>query len=206
MFTVADFVSKYDSYSDEELMDIHSNMAGYSIESQEALHIVIQKKGGLDKLLKNLEEKQTIENEINRIRKETAITGSQNIDPAFIKTVTNSNILPAEKVKEIIDTKYKEIESELDDKKIKPRTIVMGSVGAAIASLIGGALWGLQLIYSHRIFFFLLAGLVLICYGIIKVLTRQSYKNLVVIIATIVSVILSVLIGTVLYNFVGYQG
>lgn len=205
MFSIADFIQKYETYSDEELFEIHNNQEGYSAESLEAMNAVMKKRGGLDKLFQGIKEKQIIEAEVRRIEKETESMGSQHIDASFIKTITTSNILSAEKVNEIIDNKHAEIELEMDDKKIKPRTIVMGIVGGSVASVTGGILWGLQMIYSNAIFTMLFIGLIILCYGIIKIATRQSYKNIIVIIATVISVVLALLIGELLYQVIGYQ-
>jgi hypothetical protein len=205
MFTIKDFVAKYEDYTDEELIDIHHKMADYSQEAQEALKIVIQNKGGLEALVKRLEEKQILANEVGRIAKETAEFGSKGIDVSFIKKMTNSDILSAEAVDQIIDNQYSVVQLELEDKKIKPRTVFGSLIGGAIASLVGGVLWGLQMIYSKRIFYILFVGLVLLCYGIIKISTKQSKKNSVVLIATIISVVLALLIGQLLYEIIGYR-
>jgi hypothetical protein len=127
------------------------------------------------------------------------------IDASFIKKMTSSNILSPEKVHEIIDNEYSVVQLVLEDKKIKPRTVFGSIIGGLIASLIGGVLWGLQIIYSKRIYYILLFGLVLLCYGIIKVSTRQSKKNSVVLITTIISVILSLIFGQLLYEIIGYK-
>ena len=204
MLSVSDFVSKYEKYNDQELHDVYLNIEGYSNEAKEALNIVLEKKGGLESIVKRLEEKQVIDNEIKRIAKETAELGEQGIDSSFIKTTTSSKILSAEKVNEIIDKQFIEVENHLEDKKIKPRTIVGSVIGGLIASLIGGVLWGLQLIYSGRIFYLLAIGLALLCYGIISAATKQSKKNSVVLIATAISIILAVLLGQLLYEIIGY--
>lgn len=205
MLSVADFISKYEKYTDEELYDVHINIDGYSTEAKQALAKVLESKGGLEPILKRLEEKQIIENEIKRITKETEELGSQGIDSSFIKTTTSSKILSAEKVKELIDNKYIEVEQELEDKKIKPRTIVGSIIGGGIASLVGGILWGEQLIYSHRAFYILGIGLALLCYGIIKFVTKQSKNNTVVFVATVISFLCALIIGQLLYEAIGYR-
>ncbi len=205
MLSISDFILKYENYTDEELHDVYLNQETYSDDAQKALQIVLEKKGGVEPLLKRLEEKRIVENEIQRIKRETAQLGSNGVDPSFIKTTTASNILSPEKVNEIIDNKFAEVERELEDKKIKPRTIVGSIIGGAIASIIGGTLWGLQMIYSHRIFYILGIGLALLCYGIIKGATKQSKNNKVVLIASIISIILAILFGQFLYQIFGYR-
>lgn len=206
MLSTADFVQKYESYTDEELHAVYLNQAGYSDEAIKALEIVLENKGGLDALLKRLEEKHIVEKEIHRIRKETAELGSKGIDSSFIKSTTASGILSPEKVNEIIDSQYAEVERALDDKRIKPRTIAGSIIGGLTASIIGGILWGLQMIYSNRIFYILGIGLALLCYGIIKLATRQSKNNIVVLVASIISIALAVFFGEMLYAIYGYQG
>lgn len=205
MFSVDDFVLKYKKYTDEELLDINSNILGYSNEAQIALGRVINSKGGLESLLKKAESKAILLNEENRIAKETMDFGKEGIDASFIKTVTISTILSEEKVKEIIDRKYVEVEAEIEDKKIKPSTIIGSITGGGIASIIGGAFWGLQMIYSKRMFYIFFVGLVLFSYYVIKALTKQTKNNSFVFIATIISIILALFIGQLLYEIVGYR-
>lgn len=205
MFSVDDFVLKYKKYTDEELLDINSNILGYSNEAQIALGRVINSKGGLESLLKKAESKAILLNEENRIAKETMDFGKEGIDASFIKTVTSSTILSEEKVKEIIDRKYVEVEAEIEDKKIKPSTIIGSITGGGIASIIGGAFWGLQMIYSKRMFYIFFVGLVLFSYYVIKALTKQTKNNSFVFIATIISIILALFIGQLLYEIVGYR-
>ena len=97
MLSVSDFVSKYEKYNDQELHDVYLNIEGYSNEAKEALNIVLEKKGGLESIVKRLEEKQVIDNEIKRIAKETAELGEQGIDSSFIKTTTSSKIFLSSK-------------------------------------------------------------------------------------------------------------
>lgn len=204
MFTVNDFVLKFADYSDEELYLITQNKEGYSKEAIEAADIVINKKGGIEEISKRIEAKAVVQKEIGRIQKETKEMGIGGVDSSFIKTVTTSSILSEEEVKEIIDNKYSEVEAEIENKKIKPRTIGGSIAGGAIASVIGGTLFGLQMIFSNRIFYILVIGLALLCYGIIKFSTKQDKNNTVVLIATFLSTIASICIGYLLYSIIGY--
>jgi len=123
----------------------------------------------------------------------------------FIKPLVTSDILPKEKVHEIIDTKFGQFEAHLTDTAINSKTILYALIGIAIAGILGGTLWGLQLMYSKKIFVIFIAELALLCYGIIKLTTKKSKENRVVLIATILSFILSILIGGLIFEIVGYQ-
>lgn len=205
MLSTSDFVIKYEKYTDEKLYEIYRDQDGYSTEALEALRIVLEKKGGVDALLKRIEQQRIVEKEIQRIKKETSQLGTNGVDASFILKTTTSTILSADQVKEIVDSKLEEVNLELEDKKINPRTIVGSIVGGAIASIVGGVLWGVQIIYVHRIFYIFGIGLALLCYGIIKGATKQSKNNAVVLIATIISVILALLIGQILFEMIGYK-
>jgi len=206
MLTIKDFISKYENYTDEELYNVYKNMDGYSNEAQQALGVVLENKGGIESIITKLKEKQIVNNEITRIAKETTELGRGGIDSSFIKTTTSSAILSQEQVNAIIDSKYAEVELELEDKKIKPNTILGSILGCGVATLVGGTLWGLQMIYSNAIFYMLLIGLALLCYGIIKLFTKKSKNNNAVLIATFVAFILSILLGDFLYQLIGYRG
>jgi hypothetical protein len=66
MLTIQDFVAKYETYSDEELYKVHHHLENYSEEAGKALNFVMEKKGGLDSLIKRLEAKAIISNEKKR--------------------------------------------------------------------------------------------------------------------------------------------
>ena len=205
MLSVADFISKYEQYSNPELLAIHNTINGYSEEAQEALETVIQKRGGIEKLLEEEQKNKLLQKEVNRIARETQQMGNDGIDPEFIKTITTSSILSKEQIEQVIDKKYAAVEAEIKDKKITSKTIVGSLVGAGVATIVGGTLWGLQLIYSQRIFYLFVIGLALLNYFIIKFITRQSKNNIVVVIATALSIILAILFGQILYGMIGAQ-
>jgi hypothetical protein len=206
MFTVKDFIARYRDYSEEELIGIYHNIDGYSNEAKEALNTVIDERGGLEKLLKNLADRKVIADEQARIAKEAFELGTQGVDPSLIKTLATSGILSADKVNEIIEQKYSEVEAEKADKAVTSRTIVGSIVGGLIASIVGGIIWGLQMVYSHRIINMVFVVLVLLCYWIIKIATRQTIKNKAVIIATVLSIILALLIGQAMLATMGFAG
>ncbi len=205
MFSVKDLVVKYDAYTDEQVFDVYASIDTYSNEAKEALNIVIAKRGGLEKLIEREKERNARSKEIERIKLEVTRLSTSDTDDSFLKKIVTSNILSNEEVNEIVHNTLKVASQEKEDKEIKPRTVWGSIIGGGIASLVGGSLWGLQLIYSKKVFVILLIGLVLLCYGIIKFSTRQSNKNVVVLITTIVSVLMAIIIGQFIYEIVGYQ-
>jgi hypothetical protein len=118
-------------------------------------------------------------------------------------TLVKSDILSDEEKGQIIREKYDELSRTREDEKIKPRTIIGSIVGGGIGSIIGGGLWGLQMIQMHRMFYILVIGLAILSYGLIHLFTKQSKANVVVLIATVLSVIGALVIGQLLFEMYG---
>jgi biopolymer transport protein ExbD len=201
MLSTNDFISQYETLSDEELYTIYTNKEGYSLEAQEALTIVIQKKGGLDELIHRLQEKQAYTTEVDRIGALATALARQNIDKEDLKRRISSTILSPEKVNETIQRTYTLVALDNEDRKIKPRTLVGSILATIVASAVGGIGCGIVYVFAPgiylKIIIILLIGLILLCYGIVKLFTRQSKKNIVVLTATVVSVVLSLFLGQI---------
>jgi hypothetical protein len=206
MLTVQDFVAKFETYSDEELYNIHNNLNNYSEEAGKALNIILEKKGGLEYLIQRLEEKAIIINEKRRIANESAKLGLNGVDAPFIKNTTTSTILSKEELHYIIETNVEKAELMVEDKKVNSETIMRSILGSALASLVGGGFASLQLLYFGATSQILIIGMGLICYGIVKLVTKKSYNNTAVILASFTAFILSYLIGSLAFSIFGYMG
>jgi hypothetical protein len=206
MLTVEDFVNKYGTYSDEELYDVQNNLNNYSEEACKALDIVMEKKGGLDSLIKRLDTKATITIEKKRIAGDAAKLGLNGVDASFLKNTTTSTILSKEELHEIIETNVEKAESIIEDKKVNAETIMKSILGCALASLVGGAFASLQLLYFNATSYLLITGMCLLCYGIVKFVTKKSYNNTAVILASFIAFVLSYLLGSLAFSIFGYLG
>jgi hypothetical protein len=206
MLSVDELISKYESYTDEELYAIHANISGYSEDAQKAFDTVLQKRGGIDVIISRLKEKQEIQKEKRRIEQETAESGQSGFDEAFIKKAISSAILPANEVEKIITTKYSQVEAGIADKKITSKTITGSIAGGLVASLVNGIAWGLIFIYTDTYSPILFIGSLFTCYAIVKLFTKQSAKNAVVLITSIVAAFLAFAVGALIYMAVGYRG
>jgi hypothetical protein len=203
MLTTKDFLAQYKNSSDEELFRMHSSLADYSEDAQEALKIVIEKRGGLEKLFEKHQHQLQIENEKERIRQETAKLYVNDANVDFLKNLITSDLISIQERQQIIEAKFSELRSEHEDKEIKPRTVFGSLIGGILGSLAGGVLWGLQMIQMHRIFFILIAALILISYGLIRLFTKQSKSNTMVLVATILSVVGALFIGQLIFTVFG---
>ncbi|MCH5597581.1 hypothetical protein [Niabella ginsengisoli] len=203
--TVETLITTYNNYTNEQLLEVHAKLNDYSFEAKQALTTIIKNRGGLDVLLNEDIERKEAQKEIARIKDEVRQSKNVNFDEDFLVKAISSNRLDKNQVRQIIQDTRIEIHQDLDDRKIKPRTIVAGIPAAILASLLSGVMWGLQIMWSGRMFLIFFIGVILICYGMIKGLTKQSYKNLAVIILTILSIICALLIGQLMYELFGRQ-
>jgi hypothetical protein len=206
MLSADELVSKYESYTDEELYAIYANISGYSADAQKAFDVVLQKRGGIEKIVSSLNEKQHIQNEIRRIEKETEESVKNGFDAVFIKRSISSTILSAAEVDSIVNRKFELVDAEIADKKITSKTITGSIAGGLVASLVNGAAWGLILIYTNTYSPILFIGSLFTCYAIVKLFTRQSGKNAVVLITSIIAAFLAFAVGSLVYMAIGYRG
>src|SRR5215207_7691215 len=203
MLTTQDFLKKYDSYSDEELYNAYSTIDDYSDEAKKALDITINNKGGLESIISKAKQKEITDKEIERLKLETAKLAVPGTELSFLQSLIKSEILSRAQTNKIIEEQFAIVRLEQEDKKIKPRTIWGSIIGGGIASIIGGILWGLQMIQMHRIFYVFLIGLIILSYSTVRFFTKQSKKNTAVFVATGISVILALFIGQVLFDMIG---
>lgn len=206
MLTTEDFIAKYQVCTDSELYSIHNDAVNYSEEARTALNIVIDKKGGLDALLKRLEEEVAIEKEKRRIANEAVKFGLEGVGASFLKNTSQSSILSKEEVDEIIDTYTAKSAALVEDEKVNADTITKSFVGGGLASILGGAFASLQFIYFGATSFLMVTGVALICYFTVKLVTKKSYNNTAVLIASFIAFIVSYLLAYGAYQILGYWG
>ncbi len=206
MLSIQDFAEKYKTYSDEELYNVHKDLDNYSEEACIALYIVIDKKGGVESLMKRLQEKAIVKNEKSRIAKEAEELGLNGVDASFIKNITNSTILSKEELHDIIETNVEKAQLIIIDKKVNSETIMKSILGCGLASLVGGAFASLQFLYFGATSYILIMGMGLICYSVVKFVTKKSYNNAAVILASFAAFILSYLLGSLAFSIFGYLG
>lgn len=203
--TPQELYDTYCSFSTTQLLQAYNNPGDYTPEAKEALMLVIQKRGGIEALQANHQFQQSIKLETERIRQQVRQLRTPETDLDFLNKIIQSDLLEESQKEAIVQQSFEEITREWEDKQVKPRTLIGGAIAAAIASLTGGILWGLQMIWSGRIFVFFFFGLVLLCYGLIRLITKQSYKNNAVLILVIISVALALFIGQVMLNVFGKE-
>lgn len=201
-----ELIERYSQYSDVELMEVYSNKNRYTNDAKQALDIVIEKKGGIQSLTVRYDKTVAKELEKSRIKNDATELYLNGLTKNDINYALTSEVLTSDEIQQIIETTSTELEARKRDLEIKPSTIIGSILGGIIGGTIGGILWGLQIIYSGRIFYIFAIGLGIISYGFIKFFTKQSRNNIAVSIITILSVIYALILGFYIYELFGYHG
>jgi hypothetical protein len=123
-----------------------------------------------------------------------------------MKYAMQSDIISKTALEKLLTTTLIIIEQQKADKKIKPKTIIGGLIGGAIGGTIGGVFWGIQIIYSGKMFFLLGFGLFLLSYAFVRGFTQQSKKNIAVLTISIISVVYALGLGQLLFEIIGFRG
>ena len=189
MPTIEEITEKYENYTDEKLLEVYNTIDQYTDDGKTALNIVLKKRGGIEAIKLNLKNQAEIENEIKRIKfeiKELVNRGRSKVEikeKIVIKSIKNLEL------ERLIEEVSESIQSEEADLKVSSRTILGSLFGGFIGGTIGGILWGLQMVFSKHIFYIFGFGLAILSYGFIRLFTKQSKKNTVILVMTIISVL-----------------
>lgn len=200
MFATADFVSRYEKLTDDELLNIYNDIGDYSEEAKKALAIVIERRGGEEKLVQQGKVQAIYNEELTRVIAELNTIFIPGTDISFYKKMITSDVLSSAQLDLAIEEAFFLVRAAKLDREVKPDTIVKSIVAGTIAAVVCGVLYGLHLIFSERIFVILIIGQAILCYAIIKLFTRKSYNNLAVFVASAIAFLASFGIGTAVYE------
>ncbi|MBI1782348.1 MAG: hypothetical protein HYR66_13445 [Sphingobacteriales bacterium] len=206
MLNKEDFIHKFNDYPDKKILEIFQSTEDYSNEAREAVNMIIKQRGGITVITDNIKNEEKIKEEVSRIREEAGKLFAKDKTKDVVKRQIASDIIAQKQVNEIINEQHKEYEEFLRDTSIDSKTIALAITGMVIATCVGGAGWGLQLIFSHKTFYLLLIGLVLLCFGIVSSITKKTMKNKIVLLTSLLAVVFSILLGYLLFWQIGYQG
>ncbi len=200
MPTLDEILERYRNYSDSELLDVYSKIEEYTEVAKEALKIIIAERGGIESLKNRVKLQINLENEVARIKHEIFELFKQGKDVVEIKNQIKINYISDSQLTEIISEVSTEYLQEKVDTQIKPRTVLGSIVGGFIGGTIGGIIWCIQLLYTNHIFFILIIGLALLSYAFIRLFTKQSKNNTLVLIMTLISVVYAITFGQIVFE------
>lgn len=203
MPTIEEITEKYENYSDEKLLEVFNAIDQYTEDGKTALNIVLKKRGGIGAIKLNLERQEEIEKEVLRIKFEIKELINRGRNKVEIREKIQTKNIDSLELERLIEEVSESIQSEEADLKISPRTIFGSIVGGFVGGTIGGILWGLQMVFSKHIFYIFGFGLVILSYAFIRLFTKQTKKNILILVMTCISVLYALFLGQLIFDIFG---
>src|SRR5829696_9061769 len=101
----------YRKYSDEDVWESYNSMLDYSGKVDDDLLVEIESRGGLEKLKKNIGERNLVPDEIKRINNLVFNIYKSEPDHNKIRNSITSNLLSPEELSQAIDAALKNTQS-----------------------------------------------------------------------------------------------
>ncbi len=206
MVSKQDLIKKYSEYSDSELLKVSSNIEDFTDEAKGALQIVIEKRGGIESFNERIRIQTETEDEIERLKSEISNLCYAGMEPSEITGKIESEYLSQNELAELVKAETENFKKSEADKNITLRTIIGSVVGMLIGTVLGGLLCGYILVYTSHFYFLTVVGYYLISYVFIRLITKQSKKNIVVLVSSGIGTILAIILGFKLFYMIGYLG
>lgn len=201
-----ELIARYREYSTMELLEVYIKRDQYAAEGKVAIEQVVSERGGAQQLQAQLqlEANQLIEKK-QIMQVVTNLLESKQYTEAFIQRV-DPQYLSMEQVKAAIAEAKADFETQYADQQREQNPLRGAFIGGGVSAVVGGLVWGFQMVYSGQIMPIFGVGLLVFSYGLITFFTNQSYRNPVVWIGTLLAVGLALGLGFALYEVMGYQG
>ncbi len=193
----------YEKFSDEELIEAYKSMLAYSGEPSKEMLDAIEKRGGMDVFKHEMEIHKMFHDEKKRISHEVFALCGPGADVELVKKLVTSEIIAKKELDEFVQLKFFEFQSIEQDKAITKKTIVGSLIGGLVACVVGAIVWCLLLQYLPPVFFFgYIVVVYIVDYFIIRLITKQSRRNVIIFITAFLSTMASVLLGAYLLKTV----
>lgn len=185
----------YKKYSDNDLIIAYSTMMATSGKLSSDLADEIEKRGGLEFFKRKLALRKSHPEEVSRLTKEIQSLTTPETDWQFVRTLLNSDFMSKEDLDIFVKNVFDEFKSISIDKKITKDVIIKSLIGFFAGSIISGLFWWGILYMFHEPFIFLIPLVFIIGHLIIKIITKRSAKNRVVLASSILSAVFGLMIG-----------
>ena len=190
----------YKNYKDEDLVRAYSTMMAISGSISSDLAKVIETRGGIDYFKRIMELRKNDPAEISRLHNEVCALTTPEINYEFVRKLISSPYLSIEDLDIFVKRIFEEQKASQADKAITQSTVVKSVIGLLLGSLAGTFFWLFILYLFKQPFIFVIPIVFMIGYFIIKLFSKQSFKNPVVLIASLLSAGISLVAGHFLFQ------
>ena len=181
----------YNKFTNEELIEAYSTMIDYSGKADEIILLEIEKRGGLEKFLQEIEQKNINKVESNRVLNELIKLNKEGFSLEEIKINISSEIWTKQHLNAFIESRYVRHQLFLNDKSIDRDLILKSIIGMLLASIAGTGILVLSVFVFKFAHFGLLIPVYSVSYLIIKGYTGKTQNNGVVFLAGLIATIIS---------------
>ena len=137
--------------------------------------------------------------EISRLQNEVQSLTTPETNYDFVRNLISSKYLSVDDLNIFVKRVFDEQRASLIDKAITQTTIVKSLTGLIFGSIFGTLFWWGILYIFKQPFIFVIPVVFMIGYFIIKRISKQSFKNPVVLVASVLSAIISLVAGQFLF-------
>ena len=190
----------YKNYKDEDLVRAYSTMMATSGSISSDLAEVIETRGGIDYFKRIMELRKNAPAEISRLQNEVCSFTTPETNYEFVRKLISSPYLSVEDLDIFVKRIFEEQKASQADRAVTQTTVVKSFIGLLLGSLAGSLFWWFILYMFKQPFVFVIPIIFMIGYFIIKLFSKQSFKNPVVLIASLLSAGISLVAGHFLFQ------
>lgn len=181
----------YDKFTDDELIEAYSTMIDYSGKANESILKEIDQRGGLEKFLQEIDQKNKNKIESNRVLNELIRLNKEGFSLEEIKSNISSELWTKQHLSAFLENRYIKHQLFLSDKAIDKELIFKSFIGTILASFAGTGLILLSVVVLKFAHFGLLVPVYFLSYLIVKGYTGKTHNNGVVFISGLIATIVS---------------
>lgn len=190
-------MANYKNYKDAELLESYQTALDYSGKADPALELEINNRGGLDVLMKRVDELNIHPNEIKRVRRLAFDMYKTGQTPEIIRQHIQSDILSKEELDSVLSSAIEELTQKTEDEKTDRPVLVRSLIGFIVATFVGSIIWNIPIIMTGFIYYKSMAACtLLLCSAIIRLITGKSWNNIAALLAVVLSCIFAIALGT----------
>jgi len=191
----------YSKFSEQDLIESYNNQIDYQGKATKELLEEITSRGSLEDFQAKIGNQKFILDERNRIIREIHQHYLNKSSKQECLSLIHSELIPKEEIKILVESKYIDIQQNIENLTVDSDTIIKSFLGIIISSPISTAIIALLIYTVPGLFafnFFLLVPVYIINYCIIRLVTKKTRANLAVFIASFLATILNILIIIIL--------
>jgi len=181
----------YNEFTDDELIEAYSTMIDYSGKAEESILKEIDQRGGLEKFLKEIDQKNKNKVESDRVLTELIRLNKEGHSLEEIKSSITSELWTKQHLNAFIENRYIKYQLFINDKAIDKDIIWKCFIGTILASFAGTGLILLSVVVLKFAHFSLLVVVYFLSYLIIKGYTGKTHNNGLVFISGLIATIVS---------------